>query len=44
MSGARPNYGFFFVGPDENLDVKNNDTCLTILENLRLEVVVSVNK
>jgi len=41
MSGARPNYGFFFVGPDENLNYKNNDECLTIMENLRLEVLVS---
>lgn len=44
MSGARPNYGFFFVGPDENLDVKNNNNCLTIMENLRLEVLVSEKK
>ncbi|MHB1184893.1 MAG: hypothetical protein ACYDIB_14265 [Desulfobulbia bacterium] len=44
MSGARPNYGFFFVGPDENLNVKNNDKCLTIMENLRLEVLVSEKK
>jgi len=44
LSGAQPNYGFFFVGPNENLGEKNNNTCLTRMNDLRLEVVISVDK
>lgn len=44
INGTLPNYGFFFVGPNENINEKNNNTCLTTITNMRLEVVVSVDK
>jgi hypothetical protein len=41
VNGTLPNHGFFFVGFNENVNEKNNDRCMTILSNLRLEVVTS---
>ena len=38
LTGSLPNHGFFFVGPNENVNEKNNNRCLTTLSNLRLEV------
>lgn len=44
LNGTHPNYGFFFVGPNENVHEKNNNRCLTRMKNLRLEVLISVDK
>lgn len=43
-NGTQPNYGFFFVGPNENLGGKNSNECMTILSDLRLEVLETVKK
>lgn len=44
LNGTQPNYGFFFVGPNENVHEKNNNSCLTTMYNLRLEAIISVDK
>lgn len=44
LNGTHPNYGFFFVGPNENVHEKNNNRCLTTMRNLRLETLISVDK
>lgn len=44
LNGTEPNYGFFFVGPNENVDGKDNNACLTTMTDLRLEAVIAVNK
>jgi hypothetical protein len=41
LNGTQPNYGFFFVGPNENVDERNNNRCLTTMINLRLEVITA---
>lgn len=44
LNSTQPNYGFFFVGPNENVDEKNNNECLTTMYNLRLEAIISVDQ
>jgi len=44
LNGTQANYGFFFVGPNENVNEKNNNKCLTRIHNLRLEALISVDK
>lgn len=40
-TGALPNLGFFFTGPNEDVTGKDNDRCLTSLDRLRLAVTIS---
>jgi hypothetical protein len=42
--GEIQNFGFFFVGPDENLPGKSTDKCLTEISKVKLEVVAAVPK
>ena len=44
LNDNQSNYGFFFVGPNEDVSKKNNNICLTTMNNLRLEVLISVDK
>ncbi len=44
INGQRENNGWFFVGEDEELGVRNNNDCKAILSNLRLEVLASDKK
>jgi hypothetical protein len=44
LNGTQANYGFFFVGPNEDVNEKNNNRCLTTMNNLRLEAIISVDK
>lgn len=44
LQGTEPNYGFFFVGPNENVHEKNNNECLTTMSDMHLEVIISVPK
>ena len=44
LNGTQPNYGFFFVGSNENVNEKNNNKCLTTMTDMHLEVIISVPK
>lgn len=43
-NGLHPNYGFFFVGPTEQLKAKNKDSCYADLSDIKLEVITAEKK
>ena len=44
LNGQKENFGWFFVGENEKLGVKNNNDCKSNLSNLRLELLVNDKK
>jgi hypothetical protein len=42
--GQQPNFGFFFVGPNEQVKEKDTESCYVDLSNLKLEITTAVNK
>jgi len=44
VNGKNPNYGIFFVGPDEQLKAKSNDKCYSQLYQIKLDVINAVKK
>lgn len=42
--GLQPNYGFFFVGPNEQLKAKDKESCYAELSDIKLEVITAVKK
>jgi hypothetical protein len=44
LNGQKENFGWFFVGENEKIGVKNNNDCKSNLSNLRLELQVNDKK
>lgn len=42
--GQQPNFGFYFVGPDEQMKEKDANACYADLSDIKLELTIAVNK